>query len=499
MTAAISPFVPPTLVGGILFAPQGYGLGLQDRDQRIMTYLSSILADSQGELRLSQLYYEGMNVVESLGISIPPELEALRAVLGWCGAAIDARSERLTLQGFRMPGKTTVDDDLQQAWQSSNLDAESVLVHNDAMTYRTSFAIIGVTDDSDVPLTTIESPLNMMASWDPIRREVSAAYQTYIDADPASETYALQLATLYTREATTQLVHGTKGWEVQDRNDHMQGFCPVIMFANRPTPHNRYGVSEIAPSWRNTQDRAARALVRNEVAAEFFAAMKVWLLGVDKQAFQKADGTIATALETFTGRISTLDADGMGALPQVVFQQGQDPSNMIKFIDHERQVMAGNTGIPLDYLGMVSDGNPTSADAITKGDYRLMKRAERLATQFGNSWEDWARMVLRVWGKSVDGAERIEVDWGKFGIPTPQSDTVRVTTQVAQGMVSPDSDDALAEVGWTPVQRSRIAAARAEWEKSHPTPPPGAKPATQAADGEQPQALNALQQQRNSV
>lgn len=506
-----SPLTPAraTVIPLTLFAPNGANLNLGPTERQIMNFLSAKLLDPgyRNELLLSQLYADGMNTVTSLGISVPPELDSLRGVLSWCGAGIGARSERLSLQGFRMPGKTTVDDDLQLAWQANRLDAESVLVHNDSMTYRTSFAVLGVQENREAPpLTTIESPLNMVASWDSRRREVSAAYQAYIDVDPASETYNKQLSTLYTRAATIHLVRGDQGWEVLDRNDHALGFVPVIMFANRPTPANRYGVSEIAPSWRNTQDRAVRGLVRNEVAAEFFAAMKIWLLGVGKDAFQKPDGSIATAWETFVGRVSTLAADRNGVLPQVVVQQGQDPSGMIKFIDHERQVFSGNSGVPLDYLGHVSDGNPSSADAITKGDFRLMKASERLATQFGNNWEDWARMTLRIWGKPTEGTERLESDWAKFGIPTPHADTVRVATQVAQGMVARDSDDALAEVGWSPVQRARISAANTKAQGlaldnailaglKPPASPGGGQP----LDGEQPGALNALQLQRDGV
>lgn len=511
MTSPTSPLssLDATVVS-TLFSPPTTQLDLSDDEKRVMTWLSSRLLDTnnQHDLALSQLYYEGMNTIPSLGISVPPELEALRAVLGWCAAGIDARSERLTLQGFRMPGKTTVDEDLQTAWQFNNLDFESTLVHNDAMIYRHSFAVLGVTGNpGEPPLTTIESPKNMTASWDVRRREVSASYQTYYDVDPASETFRNQLATLYTRDAVIQLVSGPRGWEVQERNDHNMGFVPVIMFANKPTASNRYGCSEIGASWRNCQDRAARALVRNEVAAEFFAAMKVWLLGMNEQAFKKPDGSVATALETFTGRVSTLDADKHGNLPNVIIQQSQDPTGMIKFIDHERQVMSSN-GIPLDYLGMVSDGNPTSSDAITKGDFRLFKRSFRLLTQFGNGWEDWARMTLRIWqGRVPDGGEQIESDWIKPTIPTPNADTVTVTTQINAGMIAPDDDDALAEVGWSPVQRTRIAAnlkrhkglAKLDQALDGLKPPESTSTPQQPLDAEQPGALMALQQARDAA
>lgn len=445
-----------------LFTPPTSQIALSDDERRVMGWLSSRLLDPgyQTALQLSQLYRDGMNTVESLGIAIPPELDALRVVLGWCGTALGARSDRLSLQGFRMPDQDTVDEDLLQAWQSSNLDFESTLVHDDAMTYGRSFATLGVRENRDAPpLTTVESPLSMFASWDSRRNEVSSAYKTYYDVDPDSQTFERQCAVLYTRFAIVYLVAGQNGWEVVERNNHTLGSAPVIMFANQASTANRYGFSEIAPSWRNTQDRAARGVARNEVAAEFFASLKIWLLGVDAKNLVKPDGSQASAFETFVGRLSTLQADANGVLPEVFIQQGQDPSGLIKFIEHERQVFSGNSATPLEYFGAVSDGNPSSADAITKGDFRLYKRSQRLITQFGNGWEDWGRLMLRIWkGPLPDGAEQLESDWERPTIPTPNADVVSITTQVKAGMLAPDDDDALSRLDWSPVQRKRIKA-----------------------------------------
>lgn len=501
-----------------LFTPPTSQIALSDAERRIMGWLSSRLLDPgyQTALQLSQLYRDGLNTVESLGIAIPPELDALRVVLGWCGTGIGARSERLSLQGFRMPNKSTVDDDLQQAWQDSNLDFESTLVHDDAMTYGRSFATLGVREDRDAPpLTTVESPLSMFASWDARRNEVSAAYKTYYDVDPDSQTFERQCAALYTRSAIVYLVATARGWEVVDRTNHTLGAVPVIMFANQASTSNRYGCSEIAPSWRNTQDRAARGVGRNEVAAEFFASLKIWLLGVDSKKLRVADGTPdgrqASAFETFVGRVSTLEADEQGVLPQVVFQQGQSPDGLIKFIDHERQVFSGNSATPLDYLGAVSDGNPSSSDAITKGDYRLFKRSQRLITQFGNGWEDWGRLVFRIWRNSLpEGAEQLESDWERPTIPTPNADVISVTTQIKAGMIAPDDDDALARLDWTPVQRKRIKANRDRYQGQlrdqallgtavGRTPTAVDEKPQQPLDGEQPAALNALALSRDGA
>lgn len=508
LTAASVMALPLDPLPLLLFAPEVSSGDLSMAERQIMTFLSSKVLDGKRrqEVLLSELYYDGLNAVPSLGISVPPELEPLRAVLGWCQAAIDARSERLNVQGFRMPGETTVNQDLQQIWQHNNLDAEAPLIHEQAMITGQAFAIIGPSDDrSGIPVITTESALNMAASWDPKKREISAAYQTYKDNDPTSATYGRQLATLYTRQATIQLSSGPNGWQVDERNDHQQNFVPVVLFNPRPTFTDRMVCRSLMTApWRNTQDRAARTLVRMEVSSEFFAAAKLFILGASEDALQKKDGTRASAWETYVGRLSTLEADEYGNLPQIVRHPGESPEPFIRALDHERSVMAGHTGLAPQYLGIFSDGNPASADAIRMSDFRLKKIADRLSLPLGNEWERLMGYALKITGEWTDDAAQMETDWGYTGIPTPNADAVTVTTQIAAGMIPPTSDDALAKCDWSPVERARIAEERKKQEGlaqinralaglKQPQPNPA-----QPMDGQQPQALGALDSQRST-
>lgn len=485
---------------------------LDDTEKRIMSWLANRLmaGRSRFDLQLSQLYFEGMNKVPSLGISVPPELEPLRAVLGWCATAIDARSERLNIQGFRMPGETTVNSTLQEIWQHNNLDAEAPLVHEQAMTSGWTYAIVGASaDGSGFPLITTESALNMTASWDPRKREVSSALQMYRDCDPTSATYGRQLATLYTRTATIQLSSGPDGWQVDTdgRNDHQQGFVPVVQFTPRPVFTDRLcGRSEMTPAWRNTQDRACRTLVRMEVAGEFFAAAKVFILGASEESMQKADGTKASAWETYTGRLSTLEADENGVLPEVVRLAGESPDGFISSLNQERSIFAGHSGLAPSYLGIFSDGNPTSGDSIRMADNRLAMIAERLTQPFGNEWEKLNVMALKIAEEYTPAADQMETDWAPTHIPTPNADAVTVTTQIAAGMIPPTADDALAKCDWSPVERARIAEERKKQQGLavigqalaglKPPQQPG-QPA-QPMDSQQPQALGALNSQRTT-
>lgn len=516
LLSSTSPIDPR--VSSPLFAPEVSQIALSQDERLVMQYLATLLLDPnyQSELYLSGLYYDGLNHVESLGISVPPELEALRATLGWCAAGVDARSERLQVRGFRMPDRTEIDDDLQVIWQANNMDAEAPLVHDDAEIYGRSFVVVGVGDDE--PLITVESPRNMMGSWDVRRRELSAAFQTYLDIDPASPTYSHQLATLYTRMATIQMSIGDRGWQVDERNDHGMGFVPVRMFTHHPTVRNRYGSSVMTPAWRNTQDRACRLLARQEISSEFFAAMKIFILGASEQDFKNSDGSLATAWETYIGRISTLKADANGNLPDIKEVRGESPDGFISSFDQQTRIMSGHTGLAPQYLGIFSDGNPASADAIRMSDFRLKTIADRLTLPFGNEWEATMRIAMHIKGGfDLKAAQRMETDWEYTGIPTPNADAVTVTTQMATGSVPPTSSTALAKMGWTPLEIARLAIDRKKTEglavidqalaglKPPPATPFPGEPVgeggsgqQQPVDGQQPKALAGLDSKRST-
>lgn len=513
MTAMLTPSTTPLRNGvqPLLFAPNITTAELSAAEKHIMTKLSAQLLDPhyQAEMRLSELYYLGLNIVPSLGISIPPELEPLRAVLGWCAAGVDARSERLTVQGFRMPGQTEVDSTVQEIWQTNNLDAESPMAHDAALTFGRSYGIGGPRPGGGAPLITIESPLNMIGARDHTTRQLSSAFQTYADVDPASETYGLQLATLYTRASTIQLVQDPKdGWKVQEREDRQgdKRIVPVVQFAPRATLSNPLGRSEMGVPWRNCQDRACRNLVRMEVTGEFYATMKIFLLGVAEEQFKKPDGSRASAWETFIGRISGLKADEFGNLPQVQTVPGQSPDGFVTALGLDQQIMAGHTGLAPQYLGIFSDGNPASADAIRMSDFRLKVISDRLSLPLGNEWESLMRIALTIAGESGEGVEQLETDWAYTGIPTPYADTEMLARQSEAGMVPPTADDVLAKAGWSPVQRARLDIERRKTQGlaqlnaaldglNNPAEPIGGG---QAADGEQPQALTALDAKRST-
>lgn len=432
--------------------------GLSAEEVSVGQFLGNRLRDTKQSVLLSGLYYAGMQAVTSLGISTPPELEGLRSIMGWAETGVDAIDERLSVQGFRFPNSTAADDDLWEIWQANDMDAEHSLVHLDSLIAGTAYVVVGPSEeDGGAPVITTESALNMTAVYDTRTRRTACAYQAYYDVDPTSETYAKQKVALYLSDATIHLVLDD-GWKVIDRDDHNMGVVPVVPFPNRQRVSTRHGMSEISAAWRNTIDRACRASNRLEIGSEYYITPKMIILGAAEKDFQNADGTTKSAWETYIGRVLALTGEGDGDQPTVQRFAAESPDGMIKTIDHLTHVMAGHTGLPPQYLGIFSDGNPASADAIRMSDFRLKTKADRKATAFGNCWEQVMRLALLIRdGELPDGAQAIETDWAPTGIPTPAADTDAVTKQIAAGQLAPTSDVALAREGYSAVERQRIS------------------------------------------
>ena len=434
---------------------------LSEYEAALASHLARRLFDERPELLMSGLYFAGMQPITNLGIAVPPELHFLRAILGWPEIGVNAINERLGIQGFRFPSSTSAVDDLSDIWAANNLAEESPLAHLDALVYGRCPIVIGTREGGGQPVVTIESPFDMIVHWDSRKRAATSALQTYIDTDPTSEHYFRQRAALYIIGSTIHMVRGEKGWEVVDRDDHNLPMLPVVQLVNKPRVRHRDGQSEITHAWRNTVDRASRNMVAMEVSREINAAPQRYIIAAAESAFQNADGDAKTAWQTYIGRILALEADEHGNVPTVGTFDAVSPEPFTKLHDLDVRQMSGLTGLPAPYLGILSDGNPASADAIRISDFRLKTRADEKTVGLGGRWQDMNRIALFIRDKQLPpDADRMETDWATTGIPTPAADTDAVTKQIQAKMIPPESDVALERVGYSALERERINADR---------------------------------------
>jgi hypothetical protein len=442
-------------VTGSLVMPTLRLLTLSDEERRIVASLQRMKFEQADALRTLDAYYNGEQAIDTLGISMPPELADLRTALGWPRLAVDPLHERLDVEGFRFPDSDDADESMWEIWSRNDLDTEAPMGWLDALIFGVSYLAVGTSDDLDVPWVTVESPLNMVVRWDPRRRAVAAALQHYTDDD------GRQFATLYLPNQTVELAPDDKGvLEVADRDEHRMGAVPVMRMANRSRVHDRGGRSEITPELRTVTNSAIRGLLRMEVGAEFFSTPQRWILGATEKDFQDADGNPKSAWETYIGRILALERDEEGNVPEIGQFNPADPSSHTKVLDKYAEIAAGIMGLDASYLGKSTD-NPASADAIRMSTDRLVQKARRKQRGFNAPLRGAMHFARAFQSGDVPEATRLmEVLWRAPEIPTPAATTDAIAKQIESGYLPAESDVTGAKLGYTAMERRQIAADR---------------------------------------
>jgi hypothetical protein len=227
--------------------------------------------------------------------------------------------------------------------------------------------------------------------------------------------------------------------------------------ANRDRLETPDGLSEITAAWMNITDSANRTLLAMELGREFYAAPRRYILGASEDAFQRNDGTATSAWETYMSKVWAIERDEEGNVPTVGEFKSGDPATYTKMIDEYAKVMSGLMGVPPHFLGVFSDGNPASADAIRSGYEELTVRARNKHIRFGDAWEEIMRMALLIRdGMVPPEAARMEADWTDPMPLTPASTAAAMYQQVEGGMVPAYSDVVLKRLGYSALERQRL-------------------------------------------
>jgi hypothetical protein len=443
----------PPMAGGSFPAPAISGLS--DDEQRLVTGLSTKLAFLSAPMMLRDSYYNGTQRLADLGVAIPQQLAGVRTVVDWPRITVDALVERCVVDGFRMPGATDVDDEMASLWQSSDLDGEALLCFLDSLIFGRGYMVVGSGDsEGDLPLITVESPLNLSMTWDPRTRKPTAAYQAY-------EVDGVYQSVLYLPDETIRMSRdGAQGaWAIDDRDQHGFGQVPVVRFPNRQRSANREGASEITPAIMNTTDSACRSLLGMEIAREFYSVPHRYVLGASEADFVDSSGNAKTAIQMAMNKFVAFERDEEGNTPSVGQFTAYDPSVFTRIIDEHAQLMSSYTGFPPSYFGLTSTANPASADAIRVSENRLVKRAERAQMEFSSRLEDVMRLAWRFANSGAPvpaGMQRLETDWEPAATPTPAGTTDAITKQIAAGSIPATSDVTLRRLGYSAVDRARL-------------------------------------------
>jgi len=399
-------------------------------------------------------YYEGSQVLEHIGLAVPPELRKFETVINWSRVAVDSVEQRLRVKDFILPGENVSSGVLREHWAANNLDSESALLHKDTLIYGRGFVCIGsIAEDKEHPLITVESPREMTAVVDPRTRRISSALRVYggTKEDPTPK-----YATLYEANSTVWLEKNGGSWVETERDNHNLGRVPIVMFLNRRRTGDWLGVSEMKDVMPLV-DSAARAITNLQIALETHAVPQKWVLGMSKGDFVDAAGAPIPAWQSYYSAIWANQKE----TAKVGQFSASDLKNFHDTINHYGQMVSSVTGLPTRYLGQTSV-NPAAEGAIRADESRLVLNAEGKASNWGDGWAWVQGIAERFRTGDWPMANQIKTEWFDAGTPTFAQKADALTKLYANGTGVIARESVQDEMGWSQAKKDRDKAYRAD-------------------------------------
>lgn len=400
-------------------------------------------------------YYEGVQRLNQLGIAVPPELRKFVTIVNWPRVVVDTIEHRQDVKALLLPGKITNDAGLMELWRANNLDSELSLLNVDQMIYGRGFVCVGSNDvDPKIPLITVESPRELTAKVDPRTRRMLAALRLYdTQQDIPEDLYGSQQGvpqalTLYLPDETVWAIRESGEWAEVDRDRHLLGRVPVVMFLNRRRTGAWCGRSEMDDVIPLT-DAAARSLTNLQVAAETHSVPQKWVLGMSKGDFVDADGNPIPAWQSYFGAIW---AHGNKDASVGQFT-ASDLKNFHDTVNHYGQLASSVTGFPGKYFGQFT-ANPAAEGAIRADEAQMVKTIERKNATTGNSLAWVLGIARRIQTGEWEDGNRIAVEWHDPGTPT-FSQKADALQKLSGGVPLVSREGAWDEMGWSEARKDR--------------------------------------------
>lgn len=429
-------------------------LGLSVSERAVIDRLQRESWRCRPEMELAEAYYLGEQVITNLRIAVPKELEFLRTIVGWGALPVDPYVERHGIDCFRLPNGTDADQYLSDIATANGLEAELPLAITDALSMGRGYWMVGSPLESGgAPQITVESPLNMTVGWDVRGLEPKEAFAQYWRDGRRHAALVLPFKTIHIA------VDDDGQWKIVDRDEHGFDFVPVARMANQARTNDRAGRSAITPALRSTIDSTCRTLMGLEVAREIYSAPRMILAGAAESDFQKSDGTPKSAWDTYITKVLALERDAEGNLPELKQTQAYDPSVFTKLIDNAAARAASIVLAPPQDIGLYTEGNPVSADALNTSEARRNRRARAQQREFGVPIANVMKMAARFDNKGVlpEKYAAIAVDWIEVEEIAMVAASDAISKQVAAGSISATSDVTLKKLGYNAVDRARLA------------------------------------------
>jgi hypothetical protein len=404
-----------------------------DDEVEVFSRMRRAIAVHQSRNLLRTRYAEAEHVIEHLGLRLPSGRVIEQTPLHWPSKAIEVFSSRLAPAFFSMRESSSLLIDLESVWVDSAVEFAEQLAIRAALRHGPAFLFSSKGDpDKGEPeiIVSPQSALTATCEVDRRTRRVTSALELLEGRE----------ANLYLPGVTLHVSSQANGRLVvlDDYPAPQRVMCsPYIHDATIEKP---FGSSRITRSIMGFTDAAVRTFMRQEVSAEWYAAPRERLLGVGPEAFDDEPGWVKSMI------------GGTDVLPDVHPDDDPDiPDNLRRaeieyapqmtmqpFSDQFRLIasqFSGASSIPLQYLGIVQDSNPTSAPAIEAQDIDLVRAVKDQHPSFNYGRRTLAINVLTLLHGDVDPADlrTLASRWHDPRVRSVQEQSTFVAAQVAAG------------------------------------------------------------------
>ena len=375
--------------------------------------LTHKLEDRRRRYDRLEAYYEGTSTPEIL--TSKATRAAYQRLMGmartnFAELVVEAVRERMTVVGFRTgaDGDELGDREAWRIWQANALDADSDLVHRDALVMGDAYVIVGGVDDEiGAPVITPEDPRQVITEQDPIRRRKAVAGLKLFHDDIAGLDRAylylpgvVYRATRKRRTDSTVYLQGLHGWEWEGADNLPFDTIPVVRFALR----GRKASGEFEPHIPLLNRITDTVLHRMEVAT-LQAFRQRAIKGVP--AFDE-NGVAIDYEDVFDN-----DPSAMWLLPESaeIWESGQvDLGPIRQAIRDDIQDLAAVTRTPLFYLTPeAANGSAEGASLAREG--LIFKAGDRIK-QASEPWEQVLSIAFLIVGDLERSSRRdMEALW----------------------------------------------------------------------------------------
>lgn len=431
--------------------------GLTDDEQDLFDRLHAQLVAKTDRNAIRARYYDARNALRTVGVGTPPAFRQLATVLGWPAKAVDQLANRCRLEEFVGAGVDVDSLGLSELWVGNRLGSESSQATTSKLIHAVSWLVVTKGGRGEPPaLITGRDALSGTGLWDRRSRRLSA-FLSVVDRDQDGNVIEF---VMYRPAAIVQAVKETT-WSV-DRSDNPLGRVPVEPLVFRPRLGRPFGSSRISRPVMSMTDLAMRTVMRSEVTAELYSVPQRVILGADESMFKNSDGSWKSDWQMAWAKVLGIPADENGSTPDFKqLQQATQEPHMAQ-LRSLAQLFAGETSIPISSLGISTDSNPASAEAVHASREDLIELAE---ASNGDDTPAWQRTAITSLQIANDYYDSVPPDWWKvrprWRNPAHVSLQASADALTKAAAVFPwfaESDTAIELYGFDPVTVARLLA-----------------------------------------